>query len=74
MAKRFLVTAVYPAITVNEGSVVSLQAEHEVWVRSGLEKEAVKEFRDLGLMQAVDGGPWVSPKNAAAYLVKEISE
>jgi len=69
----YKVTAIYPTLVVNKGEVVSLQAEAEVFPDTSTEQHAIREFRDIGPIQAVNYGPWVHTKNAVAYLVREIT-
>lgn len=74
MATEYRVTGIYPAIVVNEGEVVSLTAEETVWVHNDGERGAVRQFRDMAPLQAVNSGPWVDPKNAVAYVVEEVKK
>ncbi len=72
MGVTYKVVGIFPAIVINKGEVVSLQAEEDMYIQGAGEEEAIKEFRDLGPIRTVDNGPWVHPKNAIAYIVTEV--
>jgi hypothetical protein len=72
----FNVTGIFPAVVINQGEVVSLTAEAVVLVSYPAtgEEDAIDEFRNSGPLRAKGDGPWVNPKTAVAFIVKEVED